>query len=102
VSSDSVTREQAHISARPNFAPMPRSRSSRVADPCGSDPASRAICSAAVPLGSMTCPATAADDGASKIAAAVALAQRMRVASALHSHAGSALVACVINRGSRR
>ena len=66
-------------------------------------PAIRAICSAAVPLGSMTWPASAAGEAASKIAAAaVGLAHSTRVASALHSQAGSALVACAANLGSRR
>ena len=47
VPSASRIREQPHISAPPMRPPKPRSRSSRGAEPCGSVPASRAICSAA-------------------------------------------------------
>ena len=97
-----MTREQAHISARPKLPPKPRSRSSRGAAPCGSVPAMRAICSAAVPLGSMAWPASAAGEATSKIAAAVGLTHSTRVASALHSQAGSALVACAVSFGSRK
>ena len=88
VRSASEIREQVHISAPPMRPPKPRSRSSRGAAPCGSVPASRAICSAAEPLGSMVCPVSAVDEGALKIAAAAGLPQRMRVASALHSQTG--------------
>ena len=42
-----------------------------------------------------------ANEAALKIAAATGLAHRMRVASALHSHAGIALMACAARLGSR-
>ena len=93
VRSASEIREQVHISAPPMRPPNPRSRSSRGAAPCGSVPARRAICSAAEPLGSMVCPVSAVDEAALKIAAAAGLPQRIRVASALHSHAGMSPVA---------
>ena len=102
VRSASMIREQVHISAPPKRPPKPRSRSSRGAAPCGSVPASRAICSAAEPLGSMVWPVSAADDAALKIAAAAGLPHRMRVASALHSHAGMSPVAYGARRGSLR
>jgi hypothetical protein len=43
----------------------------------------------------------AAELAAPKIAAPIGFAHRMRLASALHSHAGSALVATGANRSSR-
>src|SRR5437868_15535527 len=50
----------------------------------------------------MVCPVSATDDAALKIAAAAGLPQRMRVASALHSHTGVSAVACGARRGSLR
>ena len=102
VRSSRLIREQAHIKARPNRAPKPRSRSSRGGAPSGNVPAMRAICNAALPLGSMVWPASAAGEATSNAAAAVGFAHSTRVASALHSQAGSALVACAANFGSRR
>ena len=102
VRSASMMRAQLQSSAPPKRPPNPRSRSSRGAAPCGSVPASRAICSAAEPLGSIVWPVSADGEAALKIAAAVGLPHRMRVASALHSHAGTWLVAYSASRGSLR
>ena len=102
VRSASMMRAQLQSSAPPKRPPNPRRRSSLGAAPCGSVPASRAICSAAEPLGSIVWPVSADGEAALKIAAAVGLPHRMRVASALHSHTGTWLVAYSASRGSLR
>ena len=73
VRSASMIRAQLQSSAPPKRPPKPRSRSSRGGAPCGSVPASRAICSAAEPLGSMMWPVSADGEAALKIAAAVGI-----------------------------
>ncbi len=102
VLSASAMRVQMQMSVPPKLAPKPRRRSSRGAPPCGSVPASRAIWAAAGWLGSNGIAAAPAGVTASKIAAALGLAQRMAFASVLHSHTGDGLRACAASRGSVR
>ena len=101
-SSSNVMREQRQVSVPSASAPKPRSRSRRAAPPCGSVPASWPICAAAGCSRSKRCAPRAPGDAAPKIAAAAALAQRMRVASALQSHTGDGFSACAASRWSLR
>ena len=101
-----VMRETMQISVPASGAPKPRKRSRRAkgsdrpAPPCGSVPASRATCTAAECLASNRKSAAAAGVAASKMAAPVGLAHRMRLPSALHSQAGCGLMAWAASRGS--
>ena len=98
----SLMREHRQIRVPPKLAPKPRSRSNRGAPPCGKVPARRAICTAATWRGSNSRAAIAPGEGASKIAAPVGFAQRMRSASALQSQTGAGLSACAASCGSRK
>src|SRR5262249_24375800 len=77
-------------------------RSSRGGASCASVAARRAIWAAAGWPASKARAAIASDVGAPKIAAPVGLAHTIWLASALQSHAGSALVASGDSLGSRR
>jgi hypothetical protein len=100
--SGSVKREHRQITVPPKRAPKPRNRSSRGVPARGNVLDKRLICPAAGCLASNSMAASAPGESASKIAAAVGLAQRTREASALHSHAGFGLRACSASRGSLR
>src|SRR4051794_9612743 len=97
VSSGSVTREQVHT----RLLPMPRTRSSRGAPLCGSEPASRATSAATgSSAGKIRC-VSSAGEVAPSAAAPLAFAHTTRLASEAHSQAGIALSANGESRASR-